>query len=415
MLKMTEYADLSQKYELSRPLNVSLVSTTYPPVPGGMEVYVEKVAHALETAGNAVRVATRFATKRPEDGMRGLLTSSASGLRRRDEGVRIRELQTGWRKVLLQPVFWLQARPYTRFIAKYLFNKAYFADLHDATKGSDVVHYSGTGREMLGFTALKLAQQRGVPLVVTPHTHAESWGDGDVDIALYRQADAVIALTEFERSHLSSLGVDAGRIYVVGHGVTVRGTGDAVQVREQLNLDGPVVLFLGRKTDYKGFGDVLASAPDVWKKHPETHFVFAGPDADDTGDLRAEHGDVLKDARIVERGFVPEEEKEDLLAAADVFCLPSRAEAYGLVYLEAWAYETPVVARAIPTLRELIGNTGGGLLVDKDGSSVSELLHRLLGSKKLRAKLGAAGKARTNRQTWDRVEEQLTSIYSKHM
>ena len=411
---MTEYADLSQKDKLSKPLNISLVSTTYPPVPGGMEVYVEKVARALRIAGNDVRVATRFATRRPEDGMRGLLTSAAPGLRRRDQGVRIRELRPGWRGALLQPVFRLQARSYTRSIAKYLFNKAYFADLYEATKGSEVVHYSGTGREMLGFTALKLAQQRGVPLVVTPHTHVESWGDGDVDIALYRQADAVIALTAFERSHLSSLGVDAARIYVVGHGVTVQGTGNAVRAREQLNFDGPVVLFLGRKTHYKGFGDVLASAPEIWNTYPETCFVFAGPDADDTGGLRTKHDDVLKDARVVERGFVSEQEKEDLLAAADVFCLPSRAEAYGLVYLEAWVYETPVVARAIPTLRELIGGSGGGLLVDEDGGTIAEALVRLLENKELRTKLGAAGKAHADQQTWTRVAKQLTSIYTQH-
>ena len=395
-------------------MNVGLVSTAYPPVPGGMEVYVQKTAYALQATGHDVRVATRFASKRPGDGMRVLLTASGAGIRRIDGGILVTELSSGWKRVALKPVFRLQARQFTQPLAKTCYSVAYRQPLAEVVGTSDVIHYSGTGREMIGFVAQRLARKRSIPFVVTPHTHANSWGDAPIDVSLYKQANAVIALTAFEKSHLAALGVPESRIHVIGHGVTVQGTGNAVRAREQLNFDGPVVLFLGRKTHYKGFGDVLASAPEVWNTYPETCFVFAGPDADDTGGLRTKHDDVLKDARVVERGFVSEQEKEDLLAAADVFCLPSRAEAYGLVYLEAWVYETPVVARAISTLRELIGGSGGGLLVDEDGGTIAEALVRLLENKELRTKLGAAGKAHADQQTWTRVAKQLTSIYTQH-
>ena len=106
-----------------------------------------------------------------------------------------------------------------------------------------------------------------------------------------------------------------------------------------------------------------------------------------------------------------DQEKENLYDACTIYCQPSRSEAYGLVYLEAWVYGKPVVARRIPTMEELIESSGGGLLVDGSGESVAHALLKLLNSAEDRRKLGKAGREIVASQTWGGVAEQLESVY----
>jgi len=276
-----------------------------------------------------------------------------------------------------------------------------------------VVHYSGTGRELLGFAALREARQLNAQFVVTAHLHPEAWGDSSLDFKLYRQADHYIALTEQEKKYVHDHGIADRDISIIGHGVNVDGSGNGQRVRQELNIDGPIVLYLGRKAPYKGYSLVLEAAPTVWDQHPEVHFILAGPDdSNQTEAIRKAHRSVLDDPRMHERGFVSNEEREDLYDACTIYCQPSRAEAYGLVYLEAWAYGKPVVARQIPTMQELIEAQNGGLLVDGSGKSVAYALLKLLSNPELRREMGRAGYAKATSQTWDRVAKRLTQVYT---
>ncbi|MBU1323497.1 glycosyltransferase family 4 protein, partial [Patescibacteria group bacterium] len=80
------------------------------------------------------------------------------------------------------------------------------------------------------------------------------------------------------------------------------------------------------------------------------------------------------------------------LAAADVFCMVSAVESFGLVYLEAWQKKKPVIGADIGPVRELIEGAQGGSLV-KFGR-VDELaaeIDRLVKNKDLAKRLGENG------------------------
>ena len=398
-------------------MHIGLVGSTYPPISGGVEVYLQEVAQALRDHRHEVTVAARFTRKRPESGMRGLLTTSAPSRQYADEGVPVHVLGTGpLRQWLLPPVYRLHFYDATVDTARRLFEHAYRPALEEALDSCNVIHYSGTGRELLGFVAARLAADRNLPFVVTSHLHMDDWGDGPLDMRLYKQADRYIALTEREKNHVVEKGLCLNQISVIGHGVNVTGTGNRTRMRERLGINGSMVLYLGRKARYKGYPLLLEATNHVWKRAPETHFVLAGPDENDqTETLRDRHLDVLADKRVHELGFVSDEEREDLYAACDVFCLPSTAEAYGLVYLEAWRYSKPVVALRIPTLEELVGNVGGGLLTDNDPQSVADALVHLIENPAEVKKRGAAGQKRADQHTWERVAERLTQVYASEM
>ena len=393
------------------PRSVALVGSTYPPIAGGVETYNRRVAQALAERGHTVTVATRYAAERPDGGMRGLLTRTAAPRVYEEDGVQVHVIGAqGARRALLWPTYRLQF--HAPAVAARLTEWGVGPSLQAALERCEVVHYSGTGRELLGFAALRAARRREVPFVVTSHLHADSWGDGPIDFRLYAQADRYIALTQEEKRYVVRGGVEERRVAVVGHGVNVSGHGDSARMRQRLGIEGPLVLYLGRKAAYKGFGRTLAAAPRVWKAVPEAHFVLAGPDEDDeTAMLRKKHREVLRDPRVHELGFVSDEERDDLYAACTVYCQPSQAEAYGLVYLEAWAYGTPVVALDIPTLRELIAGAGGGLVTPEQPEAVAEALVRLLGDEALCNRLGEAGRERAEQSTWQRVADRLSEIY----
>ena len=392
-----------------KPLHVGLVCSTYPPIVGGVEAYNRHVAQALAAQGHRVTVATRFVHARPA-GMRRLLTTSAEGERFDDGAVAVHVLKAD-RPAALAPVYRLHFYRSTWPLARRLFDAAYGAPLARALQGCDVVHVSGTGREMLGFSAARFAARRGLPLLVTGHPHLEAWGDGPLDLHLYRRADRYLAITAAEKRHLAAKGLCEARIDVLGHGVGVAGTGDGVRFRETYGLTGPMVLFLGRQSSYKGLPLLLDAAPLVWTHVPDAHLVIAGPPTNEA--LTEARRRVLSDPRVVNLGFVDDATREAVYAAADVFCLPSSDEAFGLAYLDAWAYGVPVVALDLPTLREWIGAVQPEGLVPPRPDALAAALRRLLTDIPLRGRLSEAVRAAARERTWARVAERLAEIYAR--
>jgi len=371
-----------------------------------MEVYLRELAAALAAVGHDVRVATRFARDHPPD-TATLHVGSEDPRRYSDDDVTVAVLGTargrGW---LMRPVHRVHFHA-PRLAVRFL-HAALGPSLRRALLDADVVHYSGTGRELLGFVARREAVRLGVPFVVTPHTHEGHWGDGALDLDLYRSADRVVALTLDERRRLTAAGVSPTAIDVVGHGVSVAGGGDGASFRATHGLgDAPVVLFLGRKTPDKGFDLLLESAPALWSRVPDARVVLAG-----TGGAPRALPPSAMDPRVLTLGRLDDAEREDAYAACDVFALPSEAEAFGLVVLEAWSYAKPVVASDIPTLRERLAR-GGGIAVARNPEAMGLALARVLADAGLRQRLGQEGQAAARFATWERAATAMTALYER--
>ena len=112
--------------------------------------------------------------------------------------------------------------------------------------------------------------------------------------------------------------------------------------------------------------------------------------------------------RVVNLGYVPDDERDAAYAAAAVLVNPSRLESLGMVVLEAWLAGTPCVVNGrSPVLREHCRASGGGLPYGSRAELV-EALDLLTGDSRLRARLAAAG-ARYTRDTfsWPGVRERF--------
>lgn len=105
---------------------------------------------------------------------------------------------------------------------------------------------------------------------------------------------------------------------------------------------------------------------------------------------------------------VPHAEIPRYMAEADVFILPSRAEAFGIVLLEAAVAGVPVAASAVGGIPELVEDGRTGLLVPSDDpQSLAEAVRKILTDAHLATALSAAAREKAMNFTWARSVEEL--------
>ena len=169
--------------------------------------------------------------------------------------------------------------------------------------------------------------------------------------------------------------------------------------------DGATILCVARQYPRKQVADLLRALPAVRRAVPRARALIAG-DGPEHARLRALAAALgLGDAAVF-TGTLPDDRLELLYRQADVFCLPSVQEGFGIVFLEAMACGLPVVATQAAAIPEVVPDRRAGLLVPPgDVAALSHALVELLARPSLRASYAAFGRAHVERFDWDRVAE----------
>jgi glycosyltransferase involved in cell wall biosynthesis len=274
-----------------------------------------------------------------------------------------------------------------------------------------LIHNHRIGREFLARASLMIARKRRVPFVLTPHHHPKWRGyryGGWIEV--YREADAVLALTEFEAAELQRLGVGAERIHVIGGAADPPLPADAGRFRARIGgSTQPLILFLGQQFEYKGVADLVAATAAIRSRGVMAELAFVGPATPFSTRFFSRH----KEPWLHVLGTVDEQTKWDAIEASTVVCLPSRHEAFGRVYLEAWSKGKPVIGARIPTAREVITEGETGLLVEPGSpDELAHALERLVTDPALAARLGANGAREVEgRFNWRQVINRIEAAY----
>jgi 1,2-diacylglycerol-3-alpha-glucose alpha-1,2-galactosyltransferase len=173
--------------------------------------------------------------------------------------------------------------------------------------------------------------------------------------------------------------------------------------RELHNIgdDERVVLTVAQMTPRKGIYDFCTMA----KAHPEFRWVWVGglPYGPFSKDYR-QIKDISENAgdNVIFTGYV--DEIADPYNGADLFLMPSHAETFGLVILEALASGLPVIARDIPEFREIFGDQ---VLYFKNPAGVTPLLR----NDQLLRTMGAGSRAWTEKHDLRAIAEQHIALY----
>jgi len=121
------------------------------------------------------------------------------------------------------------------------------------------------------------------------------------------------------------------------------------------------------------------------------------------------------DSRIMVKGRVPIEEVGRYFERADIFCMPTRLEPFGIVFIEAMAYGLPIVATRVGALPDLVEDHVNGILVESDNiDSLATALRTLIDNPVLRREMGQNGQQRYEEQfnwtaVYSRIRERITT------
>lgn len=160
-----------------------------------------------------------------------------------------------------------------------------------------------------------------------------------------------------------------------------------------------IVFALGRMTYYKGFNILI----DCAARLNDDVIVLVGGGGELLETYRKEVRERGIERRISFLGPLSEDDARAHMAGCDVFCLPSivRAEAFGVVLIEAMAAERPVIATNIPGSGVPWVNQHGvtGINVPvSDPIALAEAINTLMADEELRKRLGAGGRRRFETQ-----------------
>ncbi len=112
-------------------------------------------------------------------------------------------------------------------------------------------------------------------------------------------------------------------------------------------------------------------------------------------------------------GFISEQDKLDLLAACKLLVMPSRTDSFGIVYLEAWLYDKPVIGARAGGVPEVIDEGQNGYLVKfGDVATLVNYIAELLQDKETARRFGQRGHEKVlERYTWDKIYAKISKLY----
>lgn len=220
-----------------------------------------------------------------------------------------------------------------------------------------------------------------------------------------RRADAVLTTSEYCRAAIRHhYGVAPAQVRLVPEGIDLpRWRRLAEQVPH--TGDGATILCVARQYPRKHVADLLRALPAVRRAVPRARAVIAGDGPEHAALLRlaAELG---LGGAVTFTGALADADLERLYRQADIFCLPSVQEGFGIVFLEAMACGLPVVATRSAAIPEVVPDRQAGVLVPpSDAAALAHALVELLARPRLRATYGAFGREYVERFDWDRVAQ----------
>jgi len=158
--------------------------------------------------------------------------------------------------------------------------------------------------------------------------------------------------------------------------------------------EGKLVLFAGGNMQRKGLGTLICAVPRIEKQFGKVTFCIVGADKN-LNKLKKLAQKVGAADRFFFSGWLPNESLLKLYSQAHLFVMPSLAEAFGMVLLEAMASGIPVVATKVGGIPELVGGEENGLLVRPDSpDELADAVAAVLSNPGLSEKLSKNGRKR---------------------
>lgn len=218
-----------------------------------------------------------------------------------------------------------------------------------------------------------------------------------------RFVDRIVANSEaVRRFTLEHERAPAGKVVVIPNGAALARFehADGARFRERLGLGGDVSLIgaVGTIKPVKGQRELFDALAPYLREHARAVLLLAGEITRDYGEALLQ---TVREARLEGRVLLPGviADVPDLLAALDLFVLPSRSEGMSNALIEAMASGCAIVATDVGGNRECLDDGACGVLVPaRDVRAMHDAVAHLLADGARRSALGSAARARAHRE-----------------
>ena len=221
-----------------------------------------------------------------------------------------------------------------------------------------------------------------------------------------KNARKIIAISENTKKDLVELyGANSEKIKVVHHGFCA-GSPTPKKIRNRSPNYQPYILFIGRLETKKNIQGLIKAFNLLKEKYQVPHqLVLAGSRGYDYESLRSQ----LKSKDIIEKGYVSQEEKRQLLQGADIFAFISFYEGFGIPILEAQAVGCPVITSDISSMPEIAGD-GAVLIEPKNIEQITEAMYKIINNNQLKKDLITKGYQNIKKFSWQKCAQETLRV-----
>lgn len=285
---------------------------------------------------------------------------------------------------------------------------------HVAANDYDVVHTHLFHGDSYGVPAATLAR---VPAVVSSkHNDPPYWRTQPyrtIHGLTLRGVDRVFPISDHVSQYLlRTTGIPPAKVQTIRYALDPEpfdDTAAGASSRRREFGGGPLVGTVARLTEQKDLGTLLRAFARVRDDH-DAHLIVVGR-GEERGELEQLATDLGLQDTVTFTGF--RDDVPELMHAFDVFALPSRWEGFGVVFMEAMATRTPVVASDVSAIPEVVADGETGYLCPPgDVEAFASRIARLLDDDDLREQMGAVGRRRLETEfSVERMVNEMVDAY----
>lgn len=225
----------------------------------------------------------------------------------------------------------------------------------------------------------------------------------DIQIEIYRNTTGIFTMSKWLKDNLINYtGIEESKVHHVGAGINID-----VNKIENLKKTNNKILFVGRDFERKG-GDLVYEAFKILKEkyNKDAELFIAGP-------KNLPYNELYQGVNFL--GDLPYSQISEYFNECDIFCMPSRFEAYGLVFIEALVYGLPCIGRNEFAMKEFIQDGYNGFLIDKDDPNELALkMYNLLNDNEIKNNVISKRDEYINQYSWDTVADRIINIIKEN-
>lgn len=390
-----------------KTLRIAHVVSTSPPYEGGMGTVVLNLARELaKNPAYEVDVVTL------KESFKFQITNSKFQIKSNDQNPKIIKLHPWirWGNAGLVPQLLWRLRKYDIVHLHYAFfggaEFILFAKLLGLLKAKLVIHYHN---DVVGVGIVR-------PI---------AWLDEALFLkALFKSADAVVALSEFHLKHSKRLSqyhnIIQNKLHILPNGIdpelfSPRNKDPELMARFNIPADSTVVMYTGAIDNahyFKGVDDLIRAFQLAYQRNPKLFLLIIGG-GDREKYMRELAHQLLVAGSYVFTGSVANPEMPRHMSLGNMFVLPSfEVESFGIVLIEALAMGKTVIASDLPSLDEVVRDDTIGLRFKR--RDVNDLAEKILemGRRCTAGVMGVLGRQYVvETYSWEKIGKKLDEIY----